>query len=187
MRRITIRHRPQVMAAPSPSSPHAVDPPFLVVTSKTALPKRCVVTNEPVSDSEYQIWELPSISRFMWWLTFTSPILLVAHPFNRRKCRLAAGLSKKIRRRQTVVKLALILLIITPLCFAIAAIVTKRVEYIFAAVATSVLPYVGFPLLVLVVPPLRVHRQRGDRYWIRGCSPEFLATLESGDQYRAQE
>ena len=162
----------------SPSR-HGVDPPYLVVTNKTALPQRCIVTNEPVSDSEYQVWDLPSIPRWVRVTAVFSPLLLIAVPFVRWRCKIKVGVSKEVRRRRMLIKLGLGLVILSPFLFLAAALLTKRPEFLLATVVMSLLPYIAFPILVLRSPLLRVHRQKDEIFWIVGCSPEFLASIEA--------
>jgi hypothetical protein len=164
---------------PTLQSSHRVEPPFVVLTSKTALPRRCFVTNHPVNDSEYQIWSLPSIPRWMWWLTFVSPILLIAYPALARNCKVAAGLSKRVRRKLLIRRAILVLMILAPVLLTIGAIVNRSSELLLAAVTLSIVPYVALPILVLLTPPLRGHRSRNGLFWIAGCSPEFLRSLET--------
>lgn len=161
----------------SPESRHAVDPPHLVVTSYTALPQRCFVTNEPISELEYQIWDLPRIPRWLFTLAFVSPFLLITAPFVRDRCKLKAGLSRKVRRKRLLVNSALVFAILTPIWAVVAALVTRQPIFVLLAVAGVVFAQFGLPVLILLRPPLRVDRHEGDLFWIRGCSAEFLASV----------
>jgi hypothetical protein len=166
---------------PPTSSQHRVEPPYLVVTSKTALPRRCFVTNQPISDSEYQVWSLPSIPRWLWWVTFGSPILLLAYPSLPNRCKIAAGLCRRSRRQRLALKAVLLLILLSPFFLAGAAILTREPHYLVLSFVSTSLAYFALPVLVLLMPPLKVHRKHADLYWISGCSPEFLASLEPGE------
>lgn len=162
---------------PPATHKHYVDLPYLVITSHTALPKRCVVTNEPLTDSEYQVWDLPSIPRWARVLAFTSPFLLIAAPFFPLRCKVKAGLARRVRRKNLFIKSVLYLLILMPVFCMIAALILRRSELFLAAIGASLLPYVALPTLVLLTPPLRVHRRKDDLFWIKGCSRDFLESL----------
>jgi hypothetical protein len=150
---------------------------YLVVTNLTALPRRCFVTNELVADSEYQVWDLPYLPRWLWLLTFTTPILLIAAPYAPARCKIKAGLSKGVRRKVLFIRLTLIFLMLFPFILVGAAVIAKFPELMLAAVISAIFPYVALPAFVLLTPPLRVVKNRDAHFYIKGCSPEFLASL----------
>ncbi|MCA9230756.1 MAG: hypothetical protein KDA57_08890, partial [Planctomycetales bacterium] len=59
------------------------------------------------------------------------------------------------------------------------AVVVNSEEWVLMAILLS-LPcfWIGFAILILWTNPLRVIRADDQLFWIRGCSPEFLASLE---------
>jgi hypothetical protein len=155
-----------------------VDPPHLIIPSKTALPKRCIVTNEPVSDSEYQVWDLPCIPRWLIALMFLGVFFLLTGPFVRQRCKVKAGLSKKARRSRRIKRLLLYLLVASPLFAAAGAIATMSVVWVFLAPLSIGVAYFTIPFMVLNSQPMRVRQSRDGLHWVDGCSPEFLASLE---------
>lgn len=156
-----------------------VEPPYLVVPSQTALPLRCVKTNQPVDDDDYRVMHLAYMPTWLVILSIVMPIMLIASPFLMpRKCQIKVGYSTAARRRNLLLKAGLLLtcvfgLIIVPIMMAIGS---KE----GALIAFAYLPLVSYPsfvFLVLGTAPLVVHEQRQGLSWIRGCSPEFLASL----------
>jgi hypothetical protein len=162
--------------AESPTElPFRVEPPYLIVPSHTYLPQRCVVTNEPVSDSEYQIWNLP---RIRWGLMVAIPVLWLFTPFIGTPCKLKVGLCRQARRKRLPLKAAIVVAIWSPFLSFIAGVLTGQFVFIQCVAVLLVAPYFAVPALAVYGPPLRVHRRDGDLYWITGCSPEFLASVE---------
>ena len=163
------------------NSPRAtVEGKWLVMPTKTALPERCIRTNAPVSPEEYRRWDLPHIPRWLVFLMLVSPLLLIAVPFAvQRRCVFKAGLSNQARRDFFLRKSAACLLMLAPLALCLYAVVVNSEEWVLMAILLS-LPcfWIGFAILILWTSPLRVIRADDQLFWIRGCSPEFLASLE---------
>jgi hypothetical protein len=138
---------------------------------------RCIVTNDPVEDSEYQTWNLPCIPRWLIVLMYLGMFFLLTAPQIRVRCRVRAGLSKKVRRRRMWRKLAGILLIVLP-GFVIAWGLVARSELIAQLGLLGVLAsYFGLTAYVLRWSPLRARFYQDGVFWITGCSPAFLASL----------
>jgi hypothetical protein len=157
-----------------------VDPPYLVTRSLTALPQRCIKTNEPVSDVEYQVWDLPCIPRWLLTLMFVGPFFLLTGPYVRQRCKLKAGLSKSARRKRLLVRALLMGVVLSPLLGAAMTIMTMSPAWGFYSVTAITAAFPALTLFVLQKWPMRVRRVRGELCWISGCSPEFLAGLEAG-------
>jgi hypothetical protein len=155
-----------------------VDPPHLIIHSKTALPKRCIVTNEPVSDSEYQVWDLPCIPRWLIALMFMGIFFLLTGPYVRHRCKVKAGLSKRARRNRRLKRLLLVLVVLSPLFVAGGAIATMSPLWVFPGLLSMMAAYFTIPYMVLNSQPMRVRQSRDGLHWVDGCSPKFLASLE---------
>jgi hypothetical protein len=176
---IAADHGNRLMTSTTPSSivQPGVDGQYLVVATRTALPQRCIVTNEPVSESEYQIWDLPSIPRWLVTLMYVSPLLVMAAPYMRWRCKIKAGLSKRIRRRVMAKKAMLLGLMALPFLSLVSAIATKTEWLLPVAAAGLVLDFFWLPIFMLRTTPLKVHKMKGEHFWLEGCSPAFLASL----------
>ncbi|MBA3481426.1 MAG: hypothetical protein H0T51_06385 [Pirellulales bacterium] len=155
-----------------------IDPPHLIIPSKTALPKRCIVTNEPVSDSEYQVWDLPCIPRWLIALMFMGIFFLLTGPYVRHRCKVKAGLSKRARRNRRLKRLLLLLVVFSPLFVASAAIAAMSPHWLLPGLISVMAAYFTIPYMVLTSQPLRVRQSRDGLHWVDGCSPAFLASLE---------
>jgi hypothetical protein len=160
---------------------HAIDGDFLVLTDRTALPLRCVRTNRPVSEREYQTWDLPWLPLSLKIVMCLAPAFLLFAPFVvRRRCRVKAGISKRVRFRYLLRKLLACLFILGSL---IAPVVCLGLGQLGAAMVSAVLfPFLfwgGFILLILFTSPLTIQQHIGDYFWLKGCSPEFLASIKA--------
>ena len=157
-----------------------IDGKFLVLTDRTALPPRCVRTNQPVSERECQTWDLPWLPLSLRIVMCVAPMFLLFAPFVvRQRCRVQAGISQSVRFRYLLRKLLACLLIVGSL---IAPVVCLAIGQTGAAVLTVVFfPFLfwgGFILLILFTSPLTIAAHSGDHFWLKGCSPEFLASLK---------
>ena len=157
----------------------AVDGDCLVIPSLTALPRRCVRTNVDISEQEYTAWDIPFISRWLALLMLISWFLLLFVPgLVRRRCKFKAGLSASVRRRYFYRKLFAAMAILAPFLMIVLAFFFESGQWVIWA-ASLILPctWVGFVIIAFYVSPLKVVRCEDQHFWIRGCSPEFLASL----------
>ena len=158
-----------------------VDGTYVVIPTQTALPQRCIVTNEPVEPSEYQVWNLPYIPRWLLALMFMGPFFMITAPFVRQRCKFKAGFSRRYRRRRLIWRTLGISIL--PLGFVLAGLTmaTGRIELLGLAAMCLVISYFLIPLLIIRAHPMRVVRHIDGLYWISGMSPAFLAGLEAMD------
>jgi hypothetical protein len=161
-----------------------VERQYLVVPSLTALPKQCIVTNQPVDEADYEVWDLPYIPRWLVILMFLGVFFLLTAPFVRQRCKLKAGLSKEIRRKRLLVKTLMGFLIVSPIFAAAGAILTKAEILAFLRPLSFLVAYFTVPCLVLYSKPMRVRRHEGNLYWVDGFSPDFLASLNQENRSR---
>lgn len=157
-----------------------IDGNYLVLTDRTALPLRCVRTNQPVSERECQTLDLPWIPPTLKIAMCLVPFLLLFAPYAvRRRCRLQAGISKGVRFRYLLRKLLAGLLIVGAL---VAPLVCMINGWLGSALVTVVaFPFLfwgGFIFLILFTSPLTIADHKGDQFWLQGCSPEFLASIK---------
>lgn len=155
-----------------------VEPPYLVIPSHIALPQRCVVTNEPVNASEYQVWDLPYIPRWLIFLMFMGPFFMLTAPFVRTRCKFRAGLSKSVRRRRFLFRSLIICLLPLPFVLVGIAMVTDNQAWMLGVPLTILFTYFLIPILILYAHPMRVRRHHDRLFWISGLSPEFLENLD---------
>ena len=159
--------------------PARIDGDCIVVPTKTALPRRCVRTNADVAESEYEVWDLPLMSRGLVVVMLIAPIVLLFAPaVIRRRCKLKAGLSKRVRRAfmlRKSVGAAMILLAL----FSVPTAAFLNIVPLFLLAVISFVPlfWGGFIVMLLLSRPLRNVKCDGEVYWIKGCGPDFLEGL----------
>lgn len=156
-----------------------VEPPYLVIPTKTALPHRCVATNEPISDAEYTTWDLPYIPRWLIVMMFMGPFFLITAPYVRTRCKFKAGVSRAVRRRRFWRRLPLFFLIPIALAIVFYSMVSANESLVMLASWVFFIGYFSLPMLVLFAHPMRVRRSRDGLFWISGISPAYLAELDA--------
>lgn len=160
-------------------SSHAIDGKFLVLSDKTALPPRCVKSNQPVDERAYRTWDLPWMPLWLRIIMLLSPAFLLFAPFViRRRCHLKAALSHTAWLRFFFLKLTAVLLIIGSFVFPIIYATAGMDAWAFyAAIFFPIFLWGGFAILILFSSPLSIAKHKGDLFWIKGCSPAFLESL----------
>lgn len=155
----------------------------LVVPSVSALPPRCVHTNADVAGRDYATREIPFTPTWMLpaMLVLSPALLLILMPVTQgSRCRVRFGLSQSVRRkywiRTALAGLAIPLGFVLPLPLLILA-DGSLIGMVAALMSFFVFFYGGFALMIYWASPLRIMRVRADKVWIRGCSPEFVASL----------
>lgn len=158
-----------------------VEGDLLVIPSKTALPKRCPITNAEVSDSEYRTWDLPYIPGWLrvwmflgWFVLFFAPSII------KRRCQFKAGFSAGVRRRYFVRKLMAVAAIMIPVFLTGYGFVARSEQLTFIGF-TLLIPclWAGVIVFTLLSSPLKITRYEDGFSWIEGFSPDFLASLET--------
>ena len=152
---------------------------YLIVPTMTALPMRCIVSNQPVSNSEYQSWDMPCIPRWLIALMYLSPLFMITAPFIRRRCRMRAGLSRSARRRRTFLKAVAVAVLISPFVAVAFGLAMRSQMLAVSGVIASAFTYFGLAAFVLRTLPMRARYYREGVFWVTGCSPAFLASLTS--------
>jgi len=172
-------------------SPFRTTSEYLIVPSRATLPQRCVHTNIEVSDHNYKICEIPYIPRWLLPLMLIAspiPSLLVVPMMHKDHSRLGFGLSATIRRKYLFRKVIATCIILTaflaPVPLAIWLDSTRGNT--LAALLFAICFYGGFAFLAFKTSPLKVIRVEGELLWIKGCSPEFLASLTGPSLQAAQ-
>jgi hypothetical protein len=162
-------------------SSNTIDGNLLVIRDKTALPQRCVQTNEPVSVNEYTTWDLPYIPIWLMIVMIASPLFLVFTQFAvRRRCHLRAGLSRSVRRRFFLLKFGAASIILLSIISPVVCITSGSTELAMLSIMLFLpLFWGGFAILILGTSPLRIVRHSSDRFWIKGCSQVFLSGLQT--------
>ena len=152
-----------------------VDGKCLVLVSGTILPAHCVRTNQAVTEGDM------TRKRFDWaapWVALlilvNVIVLLLVYFLVRKKCFLTFGLHPSVRRKYRN-RLLLKALIAIALFFAIP--VTAAIESTAAIVVAAVLFIVAVVSLFIGNSPLRVVRYREGKFWIKGFSDEYLASI----------
>ena len=159
---------------------NTVDGNCIVIPTKTALPRRCIVTNEPIPDNLYASWDLPYVKGWLILLIFGPWMLILAPAIAKRRCKLMAGLSARLRWRYKLLKIFLILLSLSPFAVVAYAVSQKSLETLVAFGIPSMLAtYFSVFAYVFFSSPLKVTKCREELYWVSGCSASFLKSLEA--------
>jgi hypothetical protein len=164
-----------------------VDGKCLVVASWTILPAVCVRTNRAVSEEDLVFDRLAWCPAWFCVVLFFvfGPLLLFAIYFGLcRKCSLWFGLQPQVKRRyrrrmQFKVAAAIALFVATLLAGAVGAraVQTLAIVLYFGAVVS----------LFIGNSPLEVVKRRGEKFWIKGFSDEFLAGFKASCTARRKE
>lgn len=155
-----------------------VDGNYLVIPTKTALPRRCIITNQPVSDDCYTAWDLPFVHSWIIFFLFGPWMLLFSPLLVKRRCKLKAAVSARIRRKYLWFKIALLLVGISPLALLALAVDLRSEDMLLSlAVPGAIVIYVAAFAFVYHTTPMKVVKFKDELYWIRGCSTEFLDSL----------
>ena len=164
----------------TPTGPR-VDSDFLVIPTKTALPQRCMKTNVEISEQEYTTWDVPYLPRWLViWMLLAWGILLFAPSIVRRRCKFKAGLSRSMRMRYLLRKIiAALLLLVAVLAVPIAILFRSESATLIAIVISLPISWLGCVIFSLGSRPVKIVRYDGNYFWIKGCSKEFLAGLNS--------
>lgn len=139
----------------SQPQPHIwVEGEFLIVSDGATLPPRCVFTNEPVNE--------PLLTQTLKWAPSFRPVI------TERKIRVTFAVNSRRQKRQRLKRH------ITSGLQALAAVLLYKVTGILFA---SILIMGAGIMIFLENPPfLPVRKCRNDRFWLKGCGPEFLAS-----------
>ena len=155
-----------------------VDGDYLVVASGTVLPPVCVKTNQPVSQRDLVRKQFDWCSPWVALLLLVNLlVLLIVYFIVRKKCSLTFGLAPRIRRgyrTRMLVKIAIVI----ALLFAIP--LSAALDSSVAIAISVVLFLVGVVSLFIGNSPLRVAKHREGMFWIKGFSPEYLASFKPG-------
>ena len=152
-----------------------VDGKAIVVTSGAVLPQRCVKTNVPVSEADMVRKDFYWCNPLWLLLFFVSGLLVIIIYFAvRKKCTLTYGLHPSVRRKYQVrvlIKVALSVALFLAFLFStttnsggliVALLIAFFVSLIVAALGNS---------------PIAVKNHVDGRFWMKGCSKEFLREL----------
>lgn len=141
--------------------PLFVDGPYLVVANRTALPPRCIRTNQPVGEKDY-------VRQRLNWRGRAFRLVV-----SEKECRIVwfgcpAVLWK--HRSQRIANLLSTAFFVIPI-------------FLIDRLGLWIMPLFGFGFALLIMtwfisPVLKVVDCKRGRFWIKGCSPVFLRSLE---------
>lgn len=161
------------MSAESTSNPIWVDGKHLIVTSNTRLPKFCVKTNQQVSDAEYRKHSIK------WTKEVKGNEMLfkiISYFTNRQTCELTFGLSGQQRIKFTAIFFTKLTLMLLGMIGMFAGATLHWGEGVLLGCFAICL------LFMILLPfgnkPLAIVREEQGRFWITGCSKDFLNRLQ---------
>jgi hypothetical protein len=116
-----------------------------------------------------------------------SPAFLLFAPYVvRKRCHVQAGISKGVRRRYLRRKLLASLLILGSVLVPIGLMLLQQpIAGMVSLLSFPFLFWGGFIFLIVFTSPLTIHQCVGERFWLKGCSPEFLASLQEPQEEEA--
>lgn len=150
------------------------DGPLLVMAPDAVLPDRCVKTDLPANGRTADVmllWHEPAL----YWLLLLSPIvyLLMVRALGTRVVVTVPVRDETLAAAHRAWRLTLALLAAGAAAW-VAAAVLSRAELFWFGVAAMAL---AVPVYLLGARFIRVRRLEGERVWIAGASPNFLARL----------
>ena len=151
----------------------------IIVSDKTALPLRCIKTNQALSEAEYGTHTLGWISPMINVLIFASLFLwFICYHVFRKECRLKFGMSASIRARYRWRKIIRWLGFVLG-CYLVSVLsfTAEKFEIVFFGGFVLIVRSIAF--LIMGTSPLKIIKHNDDLFWMRGCGPEYLAGLES--------
>lgn len=139
-----------------------VDGPHLVIASGTELPPRCIKTNQSVSEND-------AVHQTLQWRGRTFHFTV-----SNKECEIVWYATPWIVWKSRIRKIAELLMwaaFVFPLFFLTEDKIWPKAMMGFAIVMLS--------LVVMLKRELRIVNYRNNRFWIEGCCPEFLESLQS--------
>lgn len=146
----------------------------LVMPSGTRLPPICVRTNQPVTEHDMVRRDFYYCSPWYALFIFLGVILyVVVYVLARQRCTLIYGVHPDVRkmyRKRTVIKSVLAVV----LCIAMFAVAPLKGPWLPILLIAFVATLISF---AFGGTPLRVTKWRAGEFWVKGCSPEYLAVV----------
>jgi hypothetical protein len=177
-------YAPPVSLAP-PSLPPSVlfrrEGNHVVIRDGAHLPARCVRTNQPVEPNGWtrrkrMTW-MPS---WVWLLLLVHLIVLIIVGLCvQKKAWLTYSMTKGVRKGYIWRVGVSLIALIGGMALGMAGLVNMRASWGWPAVAVGGVMFLGGAIVAACFhSPLRVTRHRDGEFWIKGCSPEFLDSLD---------
>lgn len=159
----------------------AVDGDAVVVSANAELPMFCVKTNEPVDELQGKwvtmYWSPPLLALSFLVCGLLGVVLYFGF---RQRCYIRVYYSQGLRRRYAL-SFAIRLLIVTAIIGGSIALCTLA----FAPVELAILSMASLLLLLFGNSPIRIKKFESGKFWIAGCSKEYLQRL-SDMNFRGQ-
>lgn len=147
----------------------------LVVRSPAVLPERCIKTNLS-ADVTPRFCRLYWSHPIIYFLFPLSPLIaLFEFATGRNTCEVIYYLSPAARRRLWCLRLLPVVAALFAVVIVILVAYARDVSR-FAFLA-SLLGLLGLIAGSFFSAPFRIHKARGDRFWIKGCGAEFLDSI----------
>jgi hypothetical protein len=148
----------------------------LIVRSGAVLPPLCVKTGEPVS-AEGMVTKTISWSPIWVVVIFlASPLIgLIVYFIVRKRCEITYGLSATMKSKYLTRRL--IALIVALGAFA-GIFVAGNMDYLMVAILSGVVAVMALAVAVVGTAPLSAANHVNGRFWVKGCSREFLSRID---------
>ena len=167
------------------SDPNAVqrmyiDGDSVVLPSGCLLLQRCIITNRPVEECDMVFAKLYWAPQRITKSLVGGYAALVFHYFvEREQFEITYGLERTIRRKQTLITVLKVLAAIGFLTATIALSISVSTHWVISWLIAIcfILFIVSVFLLFIGNSPISITQQNGHMFWVRGCSPEYLAEL----------
>ena len=156
--------------------PFYTDGKFLVIRSGAVLPSRCVKTNQPIPESSLKTRDMSWAHPMIAVLVLLSPLILIIVYFIVRKtCTVTYGVHSDIRRQKRKwfwIKIALAIVLL------IAMLVASAADSPIAIMITLLALIAAVISLFIGNSPLGISKHRSGEFWLKGCSEEFLESVQ---------
>jgi len=153
----------------------------LVLPSGCTMPPKCVLTNQPVSESDMVFtnltWTPASVGL---WALLGSPALIFGFFVGRELCSITYGLSRSTRIRKVMYAILKVVTSIGLLAATVALAVIPSVHWTITLLLYSTfILFLGSIVLIFIGnSPLRVVDYRNGMFWVKGFSQEYLDDLD---------
>lgn len=154
---------------------------LLVISDGAVLPARCIKTNQPISSADWTrakkvYWTPP----WVWFLVLASPLIaVIVSAILQKKATLTYSLSRSVRvgyLKKTTFSLSVFVLGLVLMIYSFG---NESSSWQMAGIIGGIsMLFLGLILAVVLSRAISVKKYQDGWFSIKGCSPEFLASIE---------
>lgn len=167
----------EVLAPEISTQQQQVDGKFLVVRSGAVLPPYCVKTGLPVAETE-------KITRKLTWtpiyvlivFVISRLIGIILYFVVRKRCDITYSLAPAVKRKNKITQWSVFFIVLGCVGGIFLGSSLNSGALIFASI---VLLLVALIVLLISNSHLSATKHENGKFWIKGCSPEFMKRIQS--------